>query len=250
MNYELRIKIPVHDSRFYKEKNVKLSKFALVSLICACCIGTGILASVAVLMLQPRVQSTPLMTVRANTSDRADGYLTCTGFVDAGIEAVYVLDSTTGMLSAGVLSKNPKAAGFQAIYQGNVNADLEKVLLIASKMSSVNKKSNRSSSSTSKRNKKKEIEGAVANNALMVPTEPKYIITSGTHDIMNQGAGIRPSASALYVTECNTGITLVYVLPWNVAAHSNNTSFNSPITYFTFYRFLTPMVMEEAVEAE
>jgi hypothetical protein len=116
-------------------------------------------------------------------------------------------------------------------------------------MSGSGQKGNRSSSSTSKRNKKKELEGAAANSALMAPSEPKYIITSGTHDIMNQGSGIRPGASALYVTECNTGITLVYVLPWNVAAHSNNTPFSSPITYFTFYRFLSPMVTEEGADA-
>lgn len=228
---------------------MKFSKLGLISLICACCIGTGLLAGAVVLMFQPQTQSNPLLTVRANTSDRADGYLTCTGYVEGGIEAVYVLDSTTGVLSAGVLSKNPKAPGFQALYQGNVNADLEKVIMIASKMSGSGQKGNRSSSSTSKRNKKKELEGAAANSALMAPSEPKYIITSGTHDIMNQGSGIRPGASALYVTECNTGITLVYVLPWNVAAHSNNTPFSSPITYFTFYRFLSPMVTEEGADA-
>lgn len=229
---------------------MKFSKFGLISLICACCIGTGVLASIAVLMFQPQSQQNPLLTVRANTSDRADGYLTCTGYVEPGIEAVYVLDSTTGMLSAGVLSKNPKAQNFQAIYQGNVNMDLEKVLTIASKMSSASKKTGRSSSSSTSKRNRKEAEGAAANNALIAPSEPKYIITSGTHDLMNQGSGIRPSVSALYVTECNTGITLVYVLPWNVAAHSNNTPFSSPITYYTFYRFLSPMVMEEGVDAD
>lgn len=227
---------------------MKFSKLGLLSLICACCIGAGILVGAVVLTFQPHSQMNPLMTVRANTSDRADGYLTCTGYVDAGLEAVYVLDSTTGILSAGVLSRNPKAPGFQATYQGNVNADLEKVIAIASKMGNSGRKTNRSSSS-SKRNRR-EAEGAAANNALMAPTEPKYIITSGTHDMMHQGSGIRPSASALYVTECNTGLTLVYVLPWNTAAHTNNMPVSSPITYFTFYRFLSPMVMEEGAEVE
>lgn len=230
---------------------MKFSKLGLVSLICACCIGTGLLAGAVILMFQPQTRQDPLLTVRANTSDRADGYLTCTGYVEGGIEAVYVLDSTTGMLSAGVLSRNPKAPGFQATYQGNVNADLEKVITIASKMSNSGRKNNRSSSSSSssKRNRR-EAEGAAANNALMAPAEPKYIITSGSHDILTQGSGIRPSASALYVTECNTGLTLVYVLPWNPAAHTNNMPYSSPITYFTFYRFLSPMVMEEGAEVE
>ncbi|MCR5163144.1 MAG: hypothetical protein K6C40_03905 [Thermoguttaceae bacterium] len=229
---------------------MKFSKLSLISLICACCIGTGILAGALVLMFQPQTQQNPLLTVRANTSDRVDGYLTCTGYVDAGVEAVYVLDSTTGMLSAGVLSRNPKAPGFQATYQGNVNADLEKVITIASKMSNAGRKYNRPSSSSSSKRNRREAEGAAANNALMAPAEPKYIITSGSHDIMHQGSGIRPGASALYVTECNTGITLVYVLPWNTAAHTNNMPYSSPITYFTFYRFLSPMVMEEGADAD
>lgn len=229
---------------------MKFSKFSLISLICVCCICTGILASALVLMFQPRTQPNPLLTVRANTSDRADGYLTCTGLIDVGFEAVYVLDSTTGVLSAGVLGRNPKAPGFQALYQGNVNADLEKVIAIASKAAGSGRRSGRTSSSSSSKRNRREVEGALDNNALMAPAEPKYIITCGTHDIMHQGSGIRPSVSALYVTECNTGLTLVYVLPWNSGAHNNNMPFSSPITYYTFYRFLSPMVMEEAVNAE
>ena len=226
---------------------MKFSKFGLISLICACCIGTGILAGAVVLMLQPKTQPNPLL-VRANTSDRVDGYLTCTGYVEGGLEAVYVLDSTTGILSVGVLSRIPQSPGFQAIYQGNVNADLEKVILTMSKVGNTGRKSGRSSSS-SKRNRK-DTEDAVVNSVPMIPSEPKYIITSGTHDMVNQGSGFRPAVSALYVTECNTGITLVYVLRWNPSAHSANQQINLPLTFFTFHRFLTPMVMEEGVEVE
>ena len=228
---------------------MKFSKLSLISLICACCIGTGILAGAVVLMLQPQTQQNPLL-VRANTSDRVDGYLTCTGYVEGGLEAVYVLDSTTGILSAGVLSRNPQSPAFQATYQCNVTADLEKVIMTASKMGNSGRKSGRSSSSSSSKRNRREAEGAIANNALVVPPEPKYIITSGTHDMVNQGSGFRPATSALYVTECNTGITLVYVLRWNPSAHSANQPINVPLTLFTFHRFLTPMVMEEGVEVE
>ena len=228
---------------------MKFTKLSLISLICACCFGTGLLAGALVLMLQPQTRQNPLLTVRANTSDRADGYLTCTGYVDAGVEAVYVLDSTTGILSAGVLSRIPQSPGFQATYQCNVNADLEKVILTASKVGNAGRKSGRSSSSSSSKRNRREAEGAAANQALMVPTEPKYIITSGTHDMI-QGSGFRLAVSALYVTECNTGITLVYVLRWNPSAHSANQPINLPLTLFTFHRFLTPMVMEEGADAE
>ncbi|MDO4630362.1 MAG: hypothetical protein Q4C70_14380 [Planctomycetia bacterium] len=230
---------------------MKLSKLALASLMCVCCVGTGVLSSVVLSHLTvSRMPAAPqIITAQANTSDRVDGYLTCTGYVDTNLEALYVLDSTTGILSAGVLSKNSKSASFQARYQGNVNLDLEKAITFMSKAG--NSGSSKRSSSSSSRNKKKrdansELQQQVA---MAMPSEPKYIMTCGVHDMPGTGQ-TRPGASALYVTEVNTGLTLVYVLPWNASAHSSNVPVSLPITYYTIDRFLVPMVTEEAVDEE
>lgn len=224
---------------------MKISNLALVSLLSACCVGTGIFSGLAVSRTAPAPSQTPaVMVARANTSDRVDGYLTCTGYVDAGLEAVYLLDSTTGVLSAGVLSKNSNSAGFQARYQGNVNTDLERAITIMNKGGAGNKKS-KSSARSSKSRKNSETQQV----AMMLPSEPKYIMTAGTHDIPGTNA-VRPGASALYVTEVNTGLTMVYILPWNPSAHSGNVPVSTPITYYTIDRFLVPMVTEDSVDAE
>lgn len=203
-----------------------------------CCVATGVLSAWVVTEREPEA---PLQCVaRAATSDRVDGYLTCTGFVDSGIEAVYVLDSTTGMLSVGVLSRNGRA--FQARYSGNVVVDLERAITAINKTAA-----DASPKRPSSRRKKGDIE--IPQGAIAIPTEPKFIMACGTHDMISSGT-LRPSASALYVTEVNTGLIMVYVLPWNATAHSSGTPFASPITYYAVDRFLIPMVTEEVISEE
>ncbi|MBE6427807.1 MAG: hypothetical protein E7028_04345 [Planctomycetaceae bacterium] len=228
---------------------MKRLNLATISLLGICFAAAGVLSGIFIsgMNSQTAKQTQPTIA-RANTSDRVDGYLTCTGYVDVGIEALYLLDSSTGLLRAGVLSKNPQSPGFQAMYQGNVNMDLEKIIRMASKMGSTSKKSSTKKSSSSRSKKNQNMNNENMGNTMM-PSEPKYIMTAGVHDM--PGSGIRqPGSSALYVTEVNTGITLVYILPWSSSAHSSNTPVQEPISYFTFYRFLVPMIMEESVDEE
>ncbi|MBE6424454.1 MAG: hypothetical protein E7029_00400 [Planctomycetaceae bacterium] len=221
---------------------MKRSNTIVCLLLCAGCIVTGVISSIATTFLTEK--AAPEITVaRANTSDRVDGYLTCTAPIDAGIEALYVLDSSTGLLSAGVLSKNTR--NFQAKYQGNVNMDLAKALkFVSSQSEKAAKRSSRTS--RSKKNRNEEAEASVET---LLPSEPRYIMTAGVHDMPGTGMR-RPGASALYVTEVNTGLTLVYILPWSSAAHSSNTPVSEPIQAYAVDRFLIPMVTEEAVEEE
>lgn len=222
---------------------MKRSNTIICSLICVGCIATGVISSIVTTFLTEK--SAPEITVaRANTSDRVDGYLTCTAPIDAGIEALYVLDSSTGLLSAGVLSKSTR--NFQAKYQGNVNMDLAKAIKF---MSSQAEKSTKRNSRTSRSSKKNRNEDAAVSAETLLPSEPRYIMTAGLHDMPGTGMR-RPGASALYVTEVNTGLTLVYLLPWSSAAHSSNTPVSEPIQAYAIDRFLIPMVTEEAVEEE
>ncbi|MDO4583634.1 MAG: hypothetical protein Q4D62_05965 [Planctomycetia bacterium] len=208
-----------------------------VVLLLAACVATGVVSSVLCVRFLPQNaafdRGNGVPVAQASTSDRVDGYLTCTAPVDGGSEAVFVLDSTTGLLSAGVLSK--VSPTFQSRYQGNVHADLRKAVTILN---------NRGKKGTSRTKKN------AAKQAIQLPQEPKYIMTAGIHSIVGQGGNIRPGASALYITEVNTGLMLVYILPWNPSSFSSNSPFSSPLTYYTVDRFVMPMVMEEVVEEE
>lgn len=209
--------------------------FSVVMLLGAC-VATGVISSLLCVRFLPQKVAWNLgkeiPVALAATSDRVDGYMTCTAPVDGGNEAVFVLDSTTGLLSAGVLSK--VSPTFQSRYQGNVHADLRKAVGF------LNNRGKKGSSRSKKTTKQ----------MIQLPQEPKYIMTTGIHSVVGQGGSIRPGASALYVTEINTGLMLVYILPWNPSSFTSNSPFNAPLTYYTVDRFVMPMVMEEVVEEE
>jgi hypothetical protein len=63
--------------------------------------------------------NTPLHAV---ASDRADSFIMATGWLDEGLEGVYVLDCLTGELRGAALSK--QNAKFHAFFRGNVANDL------------------------------------------------------------------------------------------------------------------------------
>ncbi|MDO4574500.1 MAG: hypothetical protein Q4D98_04740 [Planctomycetia bacterium] len=205
-----------------------------VVLLLAAFVGTGIFSGLMVgKCLQGNTQSA-IPTAQA-ACDRIDGYITLTMPVDGASEAVVVIDSTTGMLSAGVLSKMPNS-GFQSRFQGNLNADLQKAITYFN---------NKAAKMTRKSSKKKG-----AQPLIQMPQEPKYIVTSGAESIVGRTTEVRPSVGALYVTEVNTGIMLVYILPWNQAMFSSNTPYAAPLTYYHIDRFVVPMVVEESVDEE
>jgi hypothetical protein len=132
---------------------------------------------------------TPLHAV---ATDRADTFALTTGFVAEDAEAVYYLDSLTGILRAAVLSN--RTQGFQAMFETNIHADLASVI---------------------------KLKSARGGTALQMPQNPNYMMVTGMNDIRRTpGQRRRPGLSALYVAEANTGIVLVYVVPWSSEMHS------------------------------
>lgn len=217
--------------------------------ICAACVLTGVLASMMTGWMffggrtteQAAVPATIEIPIAraAGGCDRADTYITTTGMVEMGIEAVYVLDSMTGQLFAGVISKNMSNSAFQAKYQGNVKKDLEAVITKYNALLSA------AASSGSKRGGSAVSSIAATQKAIQMPQEPKFIMTTGIHDQTGRQGAVMPSVSALYVTEVNTGLMLVYMLPWNKTSHAGNRPFASPVQLMFFDRVVTPMVSEE-----
>ena len=145
------------------------------------------------LMLSGLWPHTPLHAV---ATDRKDTFAIATGFVDEGIEAVYYLDFLTGSLRAGVLSQ--KLPVFQAMYETNVNADLQRTIAYLN---------------NSRR-------GAPAGAELQLPATPNYIMVTGMNQMPGTSGPRRASLSTLYVAETNTGVVLAYVIPWSRGAHS------------------------------
>lgn len=218
--------------------------------ICAACVLTGVLASMMTgwmffggqaateQAVVPATIEIPIARA-AGGCDRADTYITTTGMVEMGIESVYVLDSMTGQLFAGVISKNMANNAFQARFQGNVKTDLAAVITKYNALLSA------AASGSSKRGASAAASITATQKAIQMPQEPKFIMTTGLHDQTGRQGAVMPSASALYVTEVNTGLMLVYMLPWNKTFHAGNRPYSSPISLMFFDRVVTPMVTEE-----
>lgn len=169
--------------------------------------------------------------VHAVGDDRVDHYIACTANVDT-MEGFFLLDSLTGKLDGGVLSK--RRPQFQARYQTNVHQDLKTAIDNYNKTTGKGRASSSSHSGSS---------AVVATGALQMPEEPKYMMVSAMRDTVGDSGNVRPANSAIFVTEVNTGLTLVYVVPWNRAAHSGDV--NQPLQklkLWTVDRFITPVL--------
>lgn len=120
----------------------------------------------------------PLPTAQAITSLADDSFAVCTAPVDVanGIEGLFVLDFETGDLTGGVL--NAGSSTFTSSYKWNVLNDLG-------------------------------FQPGQAKN-------PRFLLVAGQAELRaNPRIGRRPLArSVLYVTDCSTGATAAYGIPW------------------------------------
>lgn len=118
--------------------------------------------------------------ISATASCETAGAILSTGTFTNGTEALFYLDSLSGRLSAGVLSRSEPS--FVKLYTRPIKNDL-----------------------------------GTAASQLKIPTpaNPRFIMVSGENDVKKTGAGEMNNfaRSFVYVAEINTGIVLVYVLP-------------------------------------
>jgi hypothetical protein len=167
-------------------------------------LAAGLIMGVALGGLLPHV---PL---HAMAADRADGIAVATGPVDADVEAVFYLDSLTGVLIGAVPSRRP-GVPFQAIWTTNVNAELVSVIQTANAGGS-----------------KKGVRGADA------PKTPRYIMMTGAIDIPSRGGSRQGFArSAVYVVETHSGMVLAYAMPWSSSLRSSGAPFRSKFELWT-----------------
>ncbi len=169
-------------------------------------LAVGLLAGLAIGGLVP---DTPL---HAFATDRVDNIALATGPVDwqEGIEAMYFLDFDTGSLKAAVVSNATK--GFQAYYAVNIKADLM---------------------------------AAAQRAGVQMPSQPRYMMVTGLVDIRRGGASQKlPARGAIYVAEANTGIVLVYVIPWSPQAHASNQPVADSLVLWASDRFSTAVVRD------
>ena len=135
-------------------------------------------------------KSVPERSIQAAASDRAGRLVLATGYVAPDMEAVYCLDQLTGRLSAGVLSR--KDGKFQGLYERNINSDLAEVL-------------------------------RMKNVTTPLSVAPQYTMVTGEVNTENRGASLwQVAKSVVYIAEVNTGMLLVYTIPWQRSLHAGD----------------------------
>ncbi len=185
-------------------------------------LGMGLLAGLLIGSLLP---NTPL---HASATDRSENIVMATGFIDDTIEAVFFLDSLTGVLRAAVPSQL-RMQDYQSMWQANVGADMltaiQMVNTAAAKMSGG--------------------KGGAARPAIQPPQTPRFVMTTGLMDIRQGSARMRPSRCVVHVAEANTGIVMTYVLPWSVQMHTSNQPLRMPMTLWAAQQFSTAVIRTE-----
>lgn len=147
----------------------------------------------------------PHIGVDASATDRTGRLILATGYVAHDMEAVYCLDQLTGRLAAGVLSR--KGERFQGVYERNINSDLAEAL-------------------------------AAKGLNIPVPATPLYSLVTGELDAENRGAQTwKLAKSVVYITEANTGMVLVYTIPWQQALHGGDQPAKDLLRLWTFEQF-------------
>ncbi|MDR1957670.1 MAG: hypothetical protein LBQ54_01250 [Planctomycetaceae bacterium] len=121
-------------------------------------------------------------TIQATTTDRQENRIMATGALMPGLEAVYILDQSTGRLAAGVLHRETQS--FQGLYETNISVELARILQ--------------------------------ANNAGgLMPQHPKYTMVTGDFPTPRiAGSDWQVPQSVIYVHELNTGYVMVFAVPW------------------------------------
>ena len=107
---------------------------------------------------------TPLHAV---ATDRYEGFIMATGWVDEGVEAVYFLDSLTGALRAKVVSNQTQ--NFQAHYEANVARDF------AVAVETLNVRIRQANNAARR--------GAPPQPEIQVPQTPNYMMVTGVADL-------------------------------------------------------------------
>jgi len=165
--------------------------------------------------------STPL---HATATDRSENIVMATGYVDDMVEAVFVLDSLTGMLHAAVPSLQ-RMQDYQAVWQANVGADMVTAIQLVNKATAG--------------------KGAAAKPAIQAPQTPRFVMTTGLLDIRQGAARMRPSRCVVHVAEANTGIIMTYLLPWSQQMHGTNQPLRMPMTLWAAQQFSTAVIRAE-----
>jgi len=182
-------------------------------------LGCGLLAGMVLGSLWPSI---PL---HGDTTDRSENIIMATGFVDEGIEAVFFLDSLTGLLRAAVPSLQ-RMQDYQAMWEANPGADMMNAIQLINAAAA----------------KATGAKGAPPRPAIQPPQSPRFVMVTGWMDVRQGSSRMKPSRCLVHVAEANTGIVMSYLLPWSPQMHNSNQPLRMPMQLWAAQQFSTAVI--------
>jgi hypothetical protein len=182
-------------------------------------LGSGLLVGMVLGSLWPSI---PL---HGDTTDRSENIIMATGFVDEGIEAIFFLDSLTGLLRAAVPSLQ-RMQDYQAMWEANPGADMMNAIQIINAAAA----------------KATGGKGAVPRPAIQPPQSPRFVMVTGWMDVRQGSSRMKPSRCLVHVAEANTGIVMSYLLPWSPQMHASNQPLRMPMQLWAAQQFSTAVI--------
>ena len=170
-------------------------------------IGGLVIGFVVGLVLGGLWPQTPLHAV---STDRAQNIVITTGLVDQNVEAVFYLDSLTGLLRGGVSAWGSKLTT-QASWGANVAADMT---------------------------------AARERLGIKHPSEPRYVMVTGLIDLRAQSGQIKAGKSLVYVAEVNSGLLLAYMIPWSTNLHESNKPYQGQLVLWNAMPMVTGAIRD------
>ncbi len=182
-------------------------------------LGCGLLAGMVLGSLLPSI---PL---HGDATDRSENIIMATGFVDEGVEAVFFLDSLTGLLRAAVPSLQ-RMQDYQAMWEANPGADMMNAIQLINAAAA----------------KATGAKGAVTRPAIQPPQSPRFVMVTGWMDVRQGSSRMKPSRCLVHVAEANTGIVMSYLLPWSPQMHVSNQPLRMPMQLWAAQQFSTAVI--------
>lgn len=185
-------------------------------------LGGGLVAGMVLGSLLPSI---PL---HGDTTDRSENIIMATGFVDEGIEAIFFLDSLTGLLRAAVPSLQ-RMQDYQAMWEANPGADMMNAIQLINAAAA----------------KATGAKGAVPRPAIQPPQSPRFVMVTGWMDVRQGSSRMKPSRCLVHVAEANTGIVMSYLLPWSPQMHNSNQPLRMPMQLWAAQQFSTAVIRNQ-----
>lgn len=144
----------------------------------------------------------PHAPLHAVATDRQENFAIATGHLDAGVEAIFYLDTLTGDLKGSVIS--PQSGKFFGLYHTNIIADLGV--------------------------------DVTKNPKYVMVTGDLQLRRFGAGA---GGAGAQPADCAVYIADSSTGKCICYAIPFNLGMMNANVPFQLPFVALDTVQFRT-----------